>query len=633
MSNDTLLRSATFADLSPEKIIEVLSEIQEISPEIRGSHATRLNTDSVALAVVRKYAPDFLELLATSAGQSFLLKCFLLPVVSERGPACQITIKKTGTGGTLTESDGRILKSSKRVSDATQDIEQSLLTEIDRRLRQAGATRTSAMRLTSVVGDHYEQTTLPAAVHAVSDFACFRRELRDASNNLIVSWHGILTWASPKAGVVAAIIHYTFFPDGTSRGIMRDLFLRWFFFEQRSTRQIEVSYECSAPDQLLSDLHSIEWRIIKEMVKLTRQHLCLSGAKSLSGQLAKSQAITQDKGNAQVQCADLHFSKTEPAWLLSQFWPTAQDYNESIQNLDSCTDDPEIKAGELVKDPRGLPRVVSGAFASVYRIQSSRYDLAVRCFIRPVRDQAERYRRISRFICSDDLPYTLDVHFIEKGILVRRQWFPIIKMEWVKGEPITSFVSRNLKNRKVLSRLRTKFWLMLIDLARAGVAHGDLQHGNMLIRNDDFVLLDYDGMYVPDLHDYKSREKGHPNYQHPARNSSHFGPYLDHFSAWIIDTALLAVQEEPALWENFGAGDESLLFKRADFLDPTASKLFQTLDRHKSSELNRRAKYLRILLSAPVAQIPALAPGYPDLVVHADEDISALPEWISRADI
>ena len=59
--------------------------------------------------------------------------------------------------------------------------------------------------------------------------------------------------------------------------------------------------------------------------------------------------------------------------------------------------------------------------------------------------------------------------------------------------------------------------------ARREVAHGDLQHGNVLLvpgasANSLAVkLIDYDGMCVPALAGSKSGEVGHPAYQHPQR--------------------------------------------------------------------------------------------------------------------
>ena len=60
-------------------------------------------------------------------------------------------------------------------------------------------------------------------------------------------------------------------------------------------------------------------------------------------------------------------------------------------------------------------------------------------------------------------------------------------------------------------------------LARAGAAHADLQHGNILLvpgRSENHLaikLIDYDGMFVPALAGKPSGEVGHPAYQHPQR--------------------------------------------------------------------------------------------------------------------
>jgi hypothetical protein len=618
-------RSATFAGLPPERIIEVLSTVNVLKTDF--SVPPELSWDTLNLKVTGAFPPDFLEMAASSHRQSFMLRIFLLPVDSEQGTACQIFFEIVDITGDL------------------QSTEMVLLTEIGRRLREAGATRVKAMPLTSITGDRYTSSSLPVAISAVSDFTCLRHELRDAANELIVRWRGILVWASPKSGLAAVRLHYTSFCPGIPGGVSKHLFLRWVFFVDKKTGQVEVTYECSSPDASLSDPHSTEWRVVKEMVKLTRKHLCRAGAASLSDRLSDSQAVAiespvenasaaaarQDK--AQVRLAELKFKRDEANWALLQFWPSAQDYNEAIQNLPTCTDDPEIKAGELCRDVLGLPVVVSGAFASVYRVRSGGRQLAVRCFVRPVRDQAERYRRISSFICSDDLPYTLDAHFVEKGILVRGQWFPVIKMEWIEGDHLNDFVSDCLGKPLTVSSLRTKFWRMLIDLAAAGVAHGDLQHGNVIIKDGQFILLDYDGMYVPDLWDHSGREKGHPNYQHPDRGPMHFGPHIDNFSAWVIDTALLCVQEDPSLWERFGAGDESLLFRRADFIAPHESELFRALTRHQSAELRARVEYLRALLAADVDRVPALAPGYPELARPVKKAFASLPDWLNLAEI
>ncbi len=50
-----------------------------------------------------------------------------------------------------------------------------------------------------------------------------------------------------------------------------------------------------------------------------------------------------------------------------RWWPSPQDYSEAVQNLSVNSVDPELRKGLVYVDALGLPRPVTGAFASVYR--------------------------------------------------------------------------------------------------------------------------------------------------------------------------------------------------------------------------------------------------------------------------
>lgn len=305
-----------------------------------------------------------------------------------------------------------------------------------------------------------------------------------------------------------------------------------------------------------------------------------------------------------------------------QFWPSLQDYNEAIQNPTTCFSDTDLMSGEIELNQIGLPKVATGAFASVYRVKCPNGDFALRCFNSQIKDREERYRRTSRFICSDDLTYTVPLHYLEKGIRVQGQWFPALKMEWVEGQSIYDYINKNHRSAPKLQALRQRLLEMMNELQRSGIAHSDLQHGNIIMNKDELFLVDYDGMFVPELSGFFSHERGHPNYQHPARDGNHFGPFLDNFSAWVIDTALLVLIHQPDLWSRFSADGESLLFKRSDFESPKHSQLFALLSAHPSSELRTRISYLHSLLAAPVERIPYLAQVEAPLLAEQAEAVS-----------
>ena len=159
-----------------------------------------------------------------------------------------------------------------------------------------------------------------------------------------------------------------------------------------------------------------------------------------------------------------------------------------------------------------------------------------------------------------------------------------------------------------LADLATKFAAMVEDLAALGIAHGDLQHGNLLVTSSgELKLVDYDGMYVPSLAKMGACEIGHPNYQSPARTASTWGPYLDNFSAWVIYASLVALTIEPSLWTLLREqGDEALLFKKDDFEDERASRAFQVLTQSHVPDLRALGAGIKALWAPDVRTIPLL---------------------------
>lgn len=140
-------------------------------------------------------------------------------------------------------------------------------------------------------------------------------------------------------------------------------------------------------------------------------------------------------------------------------WPTSQDFNEAIQNPRHSLQDPELKSGEPALSKLGMPIVMSGSFADVYKIHCvhTGHDWAVKCFTRQVPDQQDRYRKISDHLKQSQLPFTVGFHYLPEGIRVRGQWFPIVKMHWVEGTSLNAFVGDNLRKPQTLETL-TQLW-------------------------------------------------------------------------------------------------------------------------------------------------------------------------------
>jgi len=249
---------------------------------------------------------------------------------------------------------------------------------------------------------------------------------------------------------------------------------------------------------------------------------------------------------------------------------------------------------------------MSGNFAIVFCFNCKDRKVAVRCFLHNVPDQRVRYQAISRYVLSDDLPCTVPVEYVEQGIRIGGEWYPILKMEWVQGLTLNEFISKYLHTEIALNLLASYLKEMILDLRRAGIAHGDLQHDNILISDNELRLVDYDGMFVPELSRYAASELGHPNYQHPGRSNKHFGASLDNFSAWVIYGSLKCLSLDPDLWNQLQGGADCLLFRHSDFTTPEDSVAFKTLLHHRNEGIRKYGCALRLTLLSEPDEVPAL---------------------------
>jgi hypothetical protein len=286
-------------------------------------------------------------------------------------------------------------------------------------------------------------------------------------------------------------------------------------------------------------------------------------------------------------------------------WPTPQEYNEAIQNPASAFEDPELRAGQPVLTPLGLPRPITGAFASVYQLVCPNgRTVAVRCFLRDFGDHQDRYAAISAHLARVRLPYMTNFTYLANGIRVNGRWYPILKMDWLEGESLQIYVERNLHRPDVLRDLAAQWVALAKDLRTAWIGHGDLQHGNVIVAGGQLRLIDYDGMFVPALAGRRSHEIGHRNYQHPRRSESDFGPNVDHFSFWVVYTSLVALSVQPQLWQDYGGGDECLIFRREDFERPAASRLLRSLENAPDTRLADLADIFHAVILHPPNQVP-----------------------------
>ncbi|MGB8448868.1 MAG: protein kinase, partial [Nitrososphaeraceae archaeon] len=289
-------------------------------------------------------------------------------------------------------------------------------------------------------------------------------------------------------------------------------------------------------------------------------------------------------------------------------WPTPSDYMISVQKPEIFLKDPDLKTSTVVKDRNEVPSVVSGNFASVYRFKTKGgKNIALRCFLKPTTSQSVRYEQLSAYLKKNNLSFLVGFHYDKEGILVRGKFYPIVNMEWVEGRQLDKFIRDHLRNKKQLVELSDKFRKMMIQLKSAKIAHGDLQHGNVLVTSSGQIkLIDYDGIYIPLFANYESMEKGHSNYQHPMRDNKYFHDNMDNFSSVLIYLSLIAIASDPSLFTRFNNPD-NIIFTERDFKNPVNSELIRILRNSKDEMIRRCVNHLISGINKEASAFPDLA--------------------------
>jgi pimeloyl-ACP methyl ester carboxylesterase len=224
-----------------------------------------------------------------------------------------------------------------------------------------------------------------------------------------------------------------------------------------------------------------------------------------------------------------------------------------------------------------------------------------------------RYQAISEHLRQAQRAFMVEFCYLDEGICIRGQWFPIVKMRWVEGFTLNDFICQQLDKPVLLERLG-QMWLRLgQELRDARMAHGDLQHGNVLLAPGSksgslaLKLIDYDGMFVPALSETPSDEVGHPNYQHPRRlREGGYDREMDRFSHLLIYTALRGLRIGGVeLWRRYD-NQENLLFREEDFRQPGQSRLLRELWHGKDRDVRDLVGRLLLASQGPLPDVPAL---------------------------
>ncbi|MCP2242622.1 phosphotransferase family protein [Lentzea aerocolonigenes] len=246
-------------------------------------------------------------------------------------------------------------------------------------------------------------------------------------------------------------------------------------------------------------------------------------------------------------------------------FPRFDDYMKAVQKPDAFTTE-ELRALELVVHPIfQIPSPASGASAVVFKAMAGTEARALRFFTRADASDSARYDALHGYFTAKSLTDTVALpRWIDNGIRVNGSTWPVVEMPWIEGHTLNRHVD-DLVTRQDVGALTdlAHSWRGLVDrLQQAGFAHGDLQHGNVLVdTRGGLRLVDFDCAWIEAFAgDPPPPETGHHNYQPPDRP---WGRWMDTFPGLVIYLSLSALARRPT-WATLNT-DDNLLFTQQDF--------------------------------------------------------------------
>lgn len=266
-------------------------------------------------------------------------------------------------------------------------------------------------------------------------------------------------------------------------------------------------------------------------------------------------------------------------------WPNSSTYSQALQKSSFSINSkyPSIREASFLKNENvKYSTLIQGAgnFGVVFKFSNGGTFHALKCFTRGGNYLELRYSEIGKAMNAANLPFFIDLKFCDNAIRTMNhpnEYFPAITMQWVDGETLYNYVSKNCKNGVSMDTIAKSVLSSIKSMQDKKIAHGDLSGDNILVSDKDKItIIDYDGMYVPSLRRVGTEELGHEAFQHPNRGK-YYGDKLDNFSAIIIYLSLSALSVNPALWKYNEGDPDKMIFDPTDFQNPGKSPIFMEL--------------------------------------------------------
>lgn len=304
-------------------------------------------------------------------------------------------------------------------------------------------------------------------------------------------------------------------------------------------------------------------------------------------------------------------------------YPSRTEIVTAFKNPQVCYKAKELVGGSIYYKNNNVIQY-AGGYTTVFPFRDiTGKKVAVRCWCADIGDAQKRSLAISDYLSKEQNNYFVNFNYVDKAILIQGKLQPVIVMDWVDGKPLKEYLTDNCNSKTFLS-IAEKFRQMVESFHNNNIAHGDLQHGNILVKSDgELVVVDYDSMYIDTLKGMSDVVKGLPGYQHPKRNQNNYiQPYLDYFSELVIYLSLLIFAEKPQLWSIY-CDTEDFLFSKDDFSNIKQSDIYKQFQNAINPTIPDLLNKLEIELSKPdIEQLLPLEELMIDKLQKSFEEIS-----------
>lgn len=252
----------------------------------------------------------------------------------------------------------------------------------------------------------------------------------------------------------------------------------------------------------------------------------------------------------------------------------------SVENKDYFVLDEFVRQGEFLRTKSGQLQRYVGGFTAVFPVVVKHEKWAFRCWHADLGNVRRRFLTIAKAIKESKARYLCDFAYVDEGIAINGKKYPTTRMRWVDGYTLKDYICENVNDATKLNALAKHFLDLVRDMHSHGFAHGDLQHGNIIVdKYGELYLVDYDSFYCQDLKGESDIITGLDDYQHPSRKRNILvNEKLDYFSELIIYLSILAIAEKPSLSAKYNVPDsERMLFSASDYQDITQSAVYTDL--------------------------------------------------------